>query len=521
MAKFLPGDPAAGQGFGMSVDVSDQTIVVGAPFDREVARDAGAAYIFEQLTGEWSQTLKLTWSSGSSVDNQFGFAVATDGVSIVVGAPFWDDTGPIRGMIAIYDRDSGGWGLRKFAEGVDYFVYGWAVDLQSGRAAVGKPNILSDGCCPVFHRRSGGSWVGDNTAGLITPDHGASIAIYGDHALAGDPFANDAAFIYKRYETTGTPTWHDVALLMPEDRYDFDRYFGASVAMHGDTAVVGAPGDDEAGENAGAVYVFRRVSDLLWVQVAKLLPSVPEPNAYFGMSVSLSDRYLTAGAPWSDQAGTDAGVVVVYQLSGVTEWDVLATLSASDAEPGDELGFAVSIDIDGSLCVIGAPGDDDGGIDAGAVYLFDVSALGPRVTDPPDDTSVYYGDGATLSIDAGGTPEVLFQWQKDGVLLFDDARISGSQTAELSIANSLMRDEGAYTCLVYNACGSAMSAAAYLDVICRADFDGNGTINTLDVLAFLIAFNVADPSADFDGNGTVNTIDFLAFLNAFNAGCIE
>lgn len=65
----------------------------------------------------------------------------------------------------------------------------------------------------------------------------------------------------------------------------------------------------------------------------------------------------------------------------------------------------------------------------------------------------------------------------------------------------------------------------YLDSVaiagdsCAADFNNDGTVNTLDFLAFLNAFNAADPAADFNGDGTVNTLDFLAFLNAFNAGC--
>ena len=54
---------------------------------------------------------------------------------------------------------------------------------------------------------------------------------------------------------------------------------------------------------------------------------------------------------------------------------------------------------------------------------------------------------------------------------------------------------------------------------CPADFNNDGAVNTLDVLAFLNAWSAGDPSADFNGDGTVNTLDVLAFLNAWSAGC--
>lgn len=73
----------------------------------------------------------------------------------------------------------------------------------------------------------------------------------------------------------------------------------------------------------------------------------------------------------------------------------------------------------------------------------------------------------------------------------------------------------------WQAGGDSAAAACIIEgtPVCRADFDGNGSVNTLDFIAFLNAFNSGDERADFDGNGTINTLDFLAFLNAFNTGC--
>ena len=70
-----------------------------------------------------------------------------------------------------------------------------------------------------------------------------------------------------------------------------------------------------------------------------------------------------------------------------------------------------------------------------------------------------------------------------------------------------------------NADGHREGWIAYLGAICRADFNEDGTVNTLDLIAFLSAYNAADWVADFNFDGRINTRDFIAFLNAYNDGC--
>ena len=141
---------------------------------------------------------------------------------------------------------------------------------------------------------------------------------------------------------------------------------GHSVAVDGDTLVVGAPGNGSA---SGAVYVFRR-SGNSWVQTAKLTASDATVNDRLGSSVAISGDTIVAGAP-SDDVGSndDQGSVYTFARTGPAARTETAKLTASDGAAGDNLGFSVAID--GDTIVAGAPLDDSGGnAEQGSAYTF-------------------------------------------------------------------------------------------------------------------------------------------------------
>lgn len=142
----------------------------------------------------------------------------------------------------------------------------------------------------------------------------------------------------------------------------------------------------------------------------------------------------------------------------------------------------------------------------------------PGIDTQPSDQEVEAGQAVEFSVETSGEATA-FQWFQDSTPLADDGRIIGATTAALQINNVIRDDAGEYWVTVSNSCGETESARALLAVICHADFNDDGVLDTLDVLLYLNAWAGGNSSADFNGDGTVNTLDFLAFLNAWVAGC--
>jgi MYXO-CTERM domain-containing protein len=158
--------------------------------------------------------------------------------------------------------------------------------------------------------RSGGAWT--QQAKLLANDKaaqdqfGVSVALTGDPALVGahqdDDGGKDSGAAYVFARSSGV--WTQQAKLLPNDGAEYD-WFGVSVALTGDTALVGASG------HIGSAYVFARSSDV-WTQQAKLLANDGAENDRFGVSVALSEDMALVGAAWDDDKAPNAGAVYVF-----------------------------------------------------------------------------------------------------------------------------------------------------------------------------------------------------------------
>ena len=169
-----------------------------------------------------------------------------------------------------------------------------------------------------------------------------------------------------RYPVVIDPTWSEQQKLTASDAAPNDD-FGTSVALSGDTAVVGAPFDDDAGSASGSAYVFVR-SGTRWSQQQKLTASDAAPNDDFGLAVAVSGDTAVVGAIGDDDAGRVSGAAYVFVRSG-TRWSQQQKLTASDAASNDL--FGISVAVSGDTAVVGARGDDDaGGVNSGAAYVF-------------------------------------------------------------------------------------------------------------------------------------------------------
>jgi len=346
-AKLTASDGSSYDFFGNSVAMSGDVALVGAYLDDDDGTNSGSAYIFQRSGGTWLQQAKLTASDGSSDDN-FGFSVAIEGDFAIVGAYGDDDQGSASGSAYIFQR-------------------------------------------------SGGSWVEQTkltaSDGSSDDNFGWSVAISGDYALVGAHSDDDqgsysgSAYIFQR----SCGAWLEQTKLTALDGSS-DDLFGLSVAMSGDYALVGAYGDDDRGSYSGSAYIFQR-SGGTWLQQAKLTASDGSTGDFFGNSVAMSGDVALVGAYLDDDDGTSSGSAYIFQRSGGT-WLQQTKLTASeDGAFNDYFGWSVAIS--GPQSIIGAYGDDDKGSDSGSAYIL---GKGDDPTPPPIEISnIFFTPGESPS----------------------------------------------------------------------------------------------------------------------------
>ena len=195
------------------------------------------------------------------------------------------------------------------------------------------------------------------------------------------------------------------------------NYFGFSVSISEDYAVVGAYGDDDNGDDSGSAYIFSR-SGTSWSEQAKLTPSDGANNDQFGFSVSISGDFCLVGANGDDDNGDASGSAYIFSRSG-TSWSEQAKLTPGDGTNGDNFGISVSIS--GDFCLVGANGGDDNGGASGSAYIFSRSG-----TSWSEQAKLTPGDGTTndqfgVSVSISGDYAVVGSWFDD-----DNGESSGS-----------------------------------------------------------------------------------------------
>jgi hypothetical protein len=313
-------------------------------------------------------------------DDSFGISVSTSGDTALIGADGVDDYGLDSGAAYVFEYNGSGWVEQQKLVASDSATgdfYGVSVALDGTAALIGAfnddDNGPDSGSAYVF-RDNGTSWIegAKLTAsdGAATDWFGRSVSLYGDVALVGadgdsDNGTNSGSAYVFRYNGI---SWIEEAKLTASDGAAGDS-FGFSVSLFGDRALVGAYLDDDNGNQAGSAYVFH-YDGSTWTEEEKLLPLDGESQNNFGYSVSISDRTALVGAYRDNDSGTESGSAYVFFRNG-GNWIEGEKLTASDGEAGDFLGASASVF--GDTAVVGAFGTDDFGyIDSGSIYLFDV-----------------------------------------------------------------------------------------------------------------------------------------------------
>lgn len=359
-----------GDGFGRSVGVSGETIVVGAYKEEGGAtringdetnndlREAGAAYVFVRQGASWQQQAYLKPSNTGQGD-WFGDAVAIEGNTVVVGAPNEDGNGTgvdpeetdtiLRsGAVYVFTREDTTWrqeALLKASNTGELDRFGDAVAISGDTIVVGAD-------------------AEDSSAPGVNP-------------IQDNDIATNSGAVYVFARNGGS--WEPQAYIKASNPGNGDT-FGESVAVSGDTIVVGSPREDGSGtrvnpnandnlEEAGAAYVFAR-NGSQWVQQAYLKSVngsvLSPPGDLFGRGVAIFGDTIVVGAPDEDSAATgiggdsadnsrtDRGAAYLYTRSGAT-WSFVAYIKA-DRATGD---FGETVAMSGDTLVIGTPRGDE------------------------------------------------------------------------------------------------------------------------------------------------------------------
>jgi hypothetical protein len=373
VTKLTPSDAVAQHGFGFAVAVDGDVALVGAFGDND---NSGAAYVFRNTGGVWTEEAKLTASAGTPHD-VFGVSVALRGDLAVVGADGDAGNGLSSGAAYVFRNSGTAWVEEAKlipSDGATGDVFGRSVAVGDAAVVVGAgaddDNGTSSGSVYVF-RNSGAAWMEEAKLtpadGAAGDEFGRSVALSGDivvvgaHANDDDGDASGSAYVFRN----AGATWTEEVKLTAFDAAANDQ-FGVSVAVVGNVAVVGAFGDDES---SGSAYVFRNTG-VTWTEEAKLTSSDGSAHDLFGLSVAASGDVVVIGASGDSDAGVSSGSAYVFRTSG-TAWTEEAKLTAFDAAAVD--WFGISVAVSGDVIVVGADLDDDNGDASGSAYVFDLS----------------------------------------------------------------------------------------------------------------------------------------------------
>ncbi|MFG6486290.1 FG-GAP repeat protein [Roseateles sp. BYS78W] len=377
--------PNAEQGdkFGISVGISGDTIVVGASSESSnqttitngstasadsSASDAGAAYVFVRSGTTWSQQAYLKAPNASGGYN-FGDSVAISGDTIVVGSAYEassqtsvtngstasaDTSAPAAGAAYVFVRSGTSWSQQAYLKAANanaQDLFGSSVAVNGDTIVVGAPYESSSQATIT----NGSTASADNSA-----------------AAAG------AAYVFLRNGTT----WSQQAYLKAANAVQ-SVSFGMSVAISGETIVVGTPYEgssqttitngstasaDNSAYGAGAAYVFLR-SGTTWSQQAYLKPSNNNAQNGFGIGVAISGDTVAVGAfgessnqatitngntASADHSLSSSGAGYVFVRNSTT-WSQQAYLKAPNPDAKDRFGYAVAVY--GDTIAVGATGE--------------------------------------------------------------------------------------------------------------------------------------------------------------------
>ena len=497
--------------FGYAVAIKGDTIAIGSPAHEFVASIAnhGAVYVYRRSAagGLFTRTDKVIHTDVAP--DALGTSVAFDGESIISGAPSKDSA---RGAAYIFNQIATN-GQSKLIGG-DFFANvntgQRTVAISDNTALTGNLNFGT-----YLFERTGANWsfirklTATVTGGDTAPFTNGGAAILGDVMVVGSPGSrvsnvNGAGAVYIFNRVGGV--WTDVQRLLPSDAAT-DQCFGCAIAMTANTIVVGAENKNEGSNlRQGAVYVYV-LNGSTWTFQQKLTASDGAAQDNFAQSVAIHGDTIVVGSPNDDTGAIlNHGSVYAFTRTGAT-WTQQPKFTAADNADSDRFGR--SIGIDEQTFVAGAPGADIGQtFGAGAAYAF--NRMGATFTEAQKFTSGEADGfifGESVAISGGnliiGSPRsddttrnvtnngAIVVYRKNGATFSRRGRLLAFDRAGSDQLGSFVGISGNYV----------IGSAPFADVFGQSNI-GASYVFDLSTTSFGI------PSLDFDGDGKA---DFTVF----------
>ncbi len=526
VAKLTASDAAASAYFGYDVAISGDTIVVGAYGDDG---STGAAYVFERNEGSldgWGEVQQLLATGGSTGD-YFGEFVDISGDTIVVGAPMANS---YAGTAYVFERNEGGadnWGqiteLSPTTSADSDARFGWSVAISGDTIVVGAyyDGTYSPGSAYVFGRNQGGpdNWgevakiTGSDTVDFDRFGYAVDIAVdtivVGARDHDGEGSGAGAAYVFERNQG-GADQWGQVEKLAADDAAENDQ-FGDSVAIDGESIVVGTPYVDQNGSNSGTLYLFTRNQNGAdnWDQVKELIGGDTETGDCFGDGVAISGHTIVAGAPLND----GVGAAYVFARRGAQARHEQKRLG-DDTAGGDLFGSAVAVS--GDTLVVGAPYEDQYGDFSGAAYVLARNEGGEtwwgQVTRLPIASSDHYELGSAVDIDGdllvvgapGGDRAHICERNAGGIDTWSIVcTVNGTPDTSFGQAVAISGDTVVVGAPGEEVGGHTGAGAAHVYVRNRGGSDAWGFLTTLDASTFAEDSDHFGDAVDISGDRIV------------------
>ena len=307
LAKWAPADGAFDDEFGRALAMRGDLAAIGAHNDDDMGEDSGSVYLIEVSTG---QELRKIVAPNGAADDEFGAAVAVFGSTVLVGAPFADRAGGDAGAAYLFDAISGALLAELTGAGVDGSDrFGASVALSADLALVGAPQAFGTGAVFVFDAASG------HQLAVLTADDGgagdlfgAAVAVSGMTAVVGAPSDDDLGMDAGAAYVFDLNSGAQLGKLLPSNGVSFVN-FGTTAALDGMTAVIGAPPF-----RTGVAYEFDLTTG---EQVRQLVPSDAVRLDKFGLSLAIEGTTVVAGRSnraTGDPSRWDGGAAYVFSL---------------------------------------------------------------------------------------------------------------------------------------------------------------------------------------------------------------
>ncbi len=369
--------------FGYAVALQHGELLVGAP-GHYSTQPIGHVHVFRKVGGSWQHVQTIDPPTGG-VAWGFGTSLAVHGDLLAVGNPDGFLGHTLQGVVYLFERQGGLWVPTTeiaASDGKLFDEFGRSVALDRSRLVVGASYVKvgtqgRPGAAYVFERTASG-WT--ETAklmprGLSSHDHfGWSVALRGDTVVVGEPGPNDYfttehghAWVYLR-EPSGE--WLETQVLESTGP-NGGGLFGRAVVLDGERLFVGAcfEVDLSPGGYGGAAYVYERAGGT-WVLADKLLGNDPTTTQGFGFALAAEGDRLAVGSGLTSSLTTFIGSVFLYERVG-TRWRRVWTIEPSDGLLVPSC-FAAALALDGGRLVAGADIEDSVAYGAGEAIVYEL-----------------------------------------------------------------------------------------------------------------------------------------------------